>query len=76
MCTYSLCGGLRCHAVFVDGQSESVFDARFQLGAGDSQYRPTGAQAEAQTGAVLCTLQAHGGLGGRNGAVILAVFCL
>lgn len=58
MRTYSLCGGFWCHAVFADGQSESVFDARLQLGAGDSQHRAAGAQAEVQSGAVLCTLQA------------------
>ena len=63
MCTYSLCGGLRSHAVFADGQSESVFDARLQLRAGDSQHRIAGAQAEVQTGAVLCTLQAEDGRG-------------
>lgn len=54
--TYSLRGGLRCHAVFADGQSESVFHPCFQLGAGDSQHRTTGSQAKVQTGAVLCTL--------------------
>ncbi len=62
MYTYSLCGGLRCHAVFADGQSESVFDVRLQLGAWDSQNRTAGAQTEVQAGAVLYTLQAEIGM--------------
>lgn len=55
--TYGLCGRPRRHAVFADGQSESVLNARFQLGAGDSQHGITSAQAEVQTGAVLRALQ-------------------
>ena len=57
VCTYSLCGGLWCHAVFADSQFKGVFDTCLQLGARDSKYWTAGAQAEVQTGAVLWTLQ-------------------
>ena len=56
VCTYGLCGRLWRHAVFADGEFESVFNARLQLWAGDSQYGTAGAQTEVQTGAVLWAL--------------------
>lgn len=59
MGTYSLCGGLRRHAVFADSQSECVLDPCFQFGAGDSQHRTAASQAEVQRGAVRCTLSAR-----------------
>lgn len=67
--TYSLCGGLRSHAVFTYGQFESVFDACFQLGAGDSQDGAAGTQAEVQTGAMLRTLQIE-----TRGALYLFIY--
>lgn len=53
---YRLGGGFGGHAIFADGQAESIFNVHLQFRTRDSQNWVTRTQAKMQSGAVIRTL--------------------